>query len=71
MIWSERYFAASWQAFLDLFNSIPLIAVGYVAGRILRMPYLQLLFASMGLHFAFDLPLHHDDGRRHFYPLWD
>ena len=31
----------------------------------------KLLFASMLLHVAGDLPFHHDDGHRHFFPFSD
>lgn len=30
-----------------------------------------VLFASMLLHMLADLPLHHDDGHRHLWPIWN
>jgi hypothetical protein len=69
LIWSQSYFAPHWQDFFDLFNSFPLIggamALAYLAGN----RWMLLLGASMALHGLFDLPLHHDDGHRHFYPF--
>ncbi|MEM7351018.1 MAG: hypothetical protein AAF657_09450 [Acidobacteriota bacterium] len=70
-IWSEGYFLEAWQGFFDLFNSLPLILIGLLAAHQLQRPRLQALFASMALHVLGDLPLHHDDGHRHFYPFSD
>lgn len=70
-IWGTLYFDPAWQNFFDWFNSIPLAAVllalcwwrGWEIGT--------LLFASILLHCLCDLPLHHDDSHRHFFPLTD
>ncbi len=68
-LWSERYYDAAWQAVFDVFNSLPIIgaaaAIAYTLGR-RRVVW---ACASMALHAAMDLPLHSDDGHRHFYPL--
>ena len=69
VIWSQAYFEAGWQLFIDAFNSLPLIGVGLlVAWRMRSVPF-QLFFLSMGLHAATDLLVHHDDAHRHFLPL--
>jgi len=70
-IFSEAYFDPRWQAFFDTFHSLPLIAVGLLGGVIARARLAVLFFASMGLHALFDLPLHHDDAHRHFFPFSD
>ncbi len=70
-IWRERYFALEWQAFFDVFNSLPLIAIGFVAAVWRRHVGARLLFASMAIHCALDLPLHREDGHRHFLPFSD
>ena len=70
-IWRERYFALEWQAFFDTFNSLPLIAIGFVAASWRRHNGARLLFASMALHCMLDLPLHREDGHRHFFPFSD
>ena len=70
-IWSERYFDASWQGFFDLFNSIPLALVGLAIALALRRLGPALLFGSVLLHCLLDLPLHREDGHRHFAPLSD
>lgn len=68
-IWSTRYFDPSWQACFDLFNSLPLIAVGlFVAWRLGAKRWSALL-ASMGLHSLCDLLLHNNDAHRHLFPF--
>ena len=70
-IWGRDYFDPAWQAFFDLFNSLPLAAIGAgVALRARSRPW-ALFFVSIALHGFFDLPLHHDDGHRHFFPFSD
>lgn len=69
VIWRESYYAAHWQDFFDLFNSIPLALLGLAAAHRLKSTPARALFASMLLHHLLDLPLHHDDAHRHFFPL--
>jgi len=70
-IWRERYFEPAWQAFFDLFNSLPLIAAAWLAGHLAGWRWLPWMAAGMALHVGLDLPLHHDDAHRHFWPLSD
>ncbi|MHC4996121.1 MAG: hypothetical protein ACYTGQ_13830 [Planctomycetota bacterium] len=70
-IWNYEYFRDEWQAFFDVFNSLPLIAVLFALGKWRRSRFVCLVAASMALHVAFDLPLHHDDGHGHFFPFTD
>jgi len=69
IIWEKAYFHNSWQSLIDLFNSIPVIAMGIVACWWFRTRVGIALFLSMLLHVALDFPLHHDDAHRHFFPL--
>jgi len=69
LIWTQAYFAPDWQAFFDLFNSLPLIALFAVLAWRARARGLFAFFCSMALHCLGDLPLHHDDGHAHFFPL--
>ena len=71
VIWTTAYWRPEWQNAIDLFNSIPLIALGIVLSIVARARIALLLCLSMLLHTALDLPLHHDDGHRHFYPFSD
>lgn len=68
-IWSVEYFRPAWQGFFDLFNSIPLISIALVICWVTKQPLLLVFFASMLLHCFGDLPVHHDDAHRHFYPF--
>lgn len=70
-IWTTRYFVPAWQDFFDLFNSVPICFIAILIALAMRRTWWVVLFASMLLHFACDLPLHHDDGHRHFWPLVD
>ncbi len=68
-IWGTAYFLPHWSNFIDLFNSVPLIALGFLWSFWRRSWWGWLLFSSMLLHVFGDLPLHHDDGHRHFFPV--
>ncbi len=73
VIWSQTYYQPGWQAVVDAAHSIPLALL--LAGlcwmrRTEAWARPGLLFASsLLLHSALDLPVHHDDGHRHFWPL--
>lgn len=71
VIWREAYYQPHWQNFIDLFNSLPLMGVGLLLALHFRSTAGLLLVGSMMLHVAGDLPLHHDDAHRHFFPLSD
>jgi len=68
-IWREEYYRPFWQDVFDLFNSIPLALIGMVVMLRFKRTGLALLFASVILHCLEDLPLHVDDGHRHFWPF--
>lgn len=70
-IWRERYWDPGWQAFIDAFNSAPLILIGLIIAVKLRAEWAIVLGLSMVLHVVLDLLLHHDDGHRHLWPLSD
>lgn len=69
IIWSQSYYAENWQNFFDVFNSFPIMALGLGLTIWGASRWGQLLFGSMFIHGLGDLPLHHDDGHRHFFPL--
>lgn len=68
-IWGEEYYRPFWQLTFDFFNSIPLALLGLGVMVYARRTGMALLFASILLHCFEDLPLHHDDGHRHFWPF--
>jgi len=69
VIWSDAYYNPGWQAFFDLFNSIPLALAGWLVFTIGKQSRPAVFFASMVLHLMLDFLLHHDDAHRHFMPL--
>lgn len=69
MIWGDFYFRANWQMLFDVFNSIPLAAVGALVAWWGGARGWLLFFASVALHALLDLPLHREDAHRHFLPL--
>ncbi|MGD1895780.1 MAG: hypothetical protein ACFB16_02395 [Phormidesmis sp.] len=68
-IWNVEYYRPFWQDVFDFFNSIPLALVGIAIALYFSKTGLALLFSSVVLHCLQDLPLHVDDGHRHFWPL--
>ncbi len=70
-IWRVEYYRPFWQTLFDWFNSIPLAVLGMGVMLYAKQIGIALLFASILLHCLGDLPLHHDDGHRHFLPFSD
>jgi len=68
-IWDEAYFRESWQMLFDLFNSIPIAGLVLALALYARHRRTALVAASVLLHCALDLPLHHDDAHAHFLPF--
>lgn len=70
-VFDELYFSDSWQAVFAIDNSffvwIGIIGLGFLLG----LRWLRAFGAGGFLHIALDFPLHHDDGRAHFWPLSD
>ena len=69
LIWSQIYFEPHWQQFFDLFNSLPLIAVGTTIALARKSRVGAAFFLSMALHVALDLPVHREDAHGHFFPF--
>ncbi|NNU81355.1 cobalamin biosynthesis protein CobQ [Halovulum dunhuangense] len=69
VIFGQLYFSPEWQAIFAVDNSFFVWGGFLILGALLRSPA-AIAFAGAGLlHLAFDFPLHHDDGRPHFWPL--
>ena len=68
-IWSEAYYEPVWQNTVALFHSIPVALIG--AAIFYRLDYKPgiILCVSLVCHSLLDLPVHHDDAHRHFFPL--
>lgn len=69
IIFDELYFSPGWQQVFAIDNS--LVLWGGVLGIALwaRRPVIVAFAGAAVLHLLLDLPLHHDDGRPHFWPL--
>lgn len=70
-IWGVEYYRPFWQNLFDFYNSIPLALLGLGLMLYFKRTGIALLFASILLHCLEDLPLHHEDAHRHFWPLSD
>jgi len=70
-IWGEIYFEPFWQGFVDLFNSLPLVAVALAVAWAAGRRGIFFGSASAGLHLAADFPLHTSDAHAHFWPFVD
>lgn len=69
VVFDELYFSDSWQTIFAIDNSF-LIWGGLFAMALWRgVPWAIALTGAALLHLCFDFPLHHDDGRAHFWPL--
>lgn len=71
VVFNQLYFSDPWQAVFAVDNSFIVWGAGLALawGMGARM---AMIFAASGLlHLAFDFPLHHDDGRPHFWPVSD
>lgn len=68
-IWSQAYYKPLWQNTIALFHSIPLAIIGTVIFYYLDWQVGMFLCISMVCHSLLDLPVHHDDAHRHFYPF--
>ena len=68
-MWRQEYYREGWQMFFDVFNSIPIATALFVVGLWKKWRALQFFALSVILHAALDLPVHVDDGHRHFLPF--
>jgi len=69
VVFDELYFSDMWQTVFAVDNSF-FIWGALLAFALWRRSPSLVAFAGAGLlHLALDFPLHHDDGRPHFWPL--
>ncbi|MEO0911906.1 MAG: cobalamin biosynthesis protein CobQ [Pseudomonadota bacterium] len=70
-VFGESYFHPFWQRVFAIDNSVFVWLFCLILGAVFRSA-IAVVFACAGLlHILFDFPLHHDDGRAHFWPLSD
>ena len=70
-IWSETYYQSTWQNIIALSHSIPLALIGLGIFLYLDWKSGAILCLSMICHCLLDLPVHHNDAHRHFFPFSD
>lgn len=70
-IWQEAYYEPGWQFVVAIGHSLPLAGLGLLVSLWLRWEIGTALCVSLICHSLLDLPVHHDDAHRHFFPLSD
>ena len=70
-VFDTLYFSEGWQRVFRVDNSFFVWGTAFGLAWWLGARAAMVFAASGLLHLAFDLPLHHDDGRPHFWPLTD
>ena len=71
VVFDQLYFSDSWQTIFAVDNSFIVWAGAFGLAWWFQARN-GMVFAASGLmHLALDFPLHHDDGRPHFWPVSD
>ena len=68
-VFGTLYFSEAWQTVFKIDNSFIIWGALLAFFWWRKSPVGMIFAASALLHLAFDFPLHHDDGRPHFWPL--
>lgn len=68
-VFDELYFSDAWQTVFAIDNSFFVWGAILLIGLWQRSEVIAIFAGAALLHIAFDFPLHHDDGRPHFWPL--
>jgi len=69
VVFDELYFSDAWQLVFKIDNSFVLWGLGLALALYVRSAWAIALTGAALLHIGLDSPLHHDDGRAHFWPL--
>lgn len=70
-VFGTQYFSDTWQSVFAVDNSFVVWGILLALAIWLTKPWAIAFTGSGLLHIAFDFPLHHDDGRAHFWPFSD
>lgn len=70
-VFGELYFSDAWQLVFSIDNSFILWGIGFALAWRFKSAWAIAMCGAALLHIALDFPLHHDDGRAHFWPLTD
>jgi len=71
IVFGELYFSNLWQSIFRIDNSLVLWGAAFAVAFWLKRSVFMALCGAALLHILCDLPLHHDDGRAHFWPITD
>ena len=69
VVFGELYFSDAWQAVFRVDNSFVVWGILLAIALWRRAVWGIALTGAALLHIGLDFPLHHDDGRAHFWPL--
>lgn len=71
VVFDELYFSRAWQTVFAIDNSFVVWGVLLALALYHRVQWAVALTGAAMLHLSLDFPLHHDDGRPHFWPFSD
>lgn len=71
VVFDELYFSDAWQTVFAIDNSFFVWGLLLALAVWARRPALIAFAGAALLHLLLDFPLHHDDGRPHFWPVSD
>ncbi|MEJ6399440.1 cobalamin biosynthesis protein CobQ [Yoonia sp. 208BN28-4] len=69
VVFGEMYFSESWQSIFRIDNSMVLWGIALAIAIMVGSKLVIALTGAAMLHLMLDFPLHHDDGRAHFWPI--
>ena len=69
VVFNQLYFSEAWHSVFRIDNSILLWGLALVLSVMLKSKVAFALCGAALLHLFLDFPLHHDDGRAHFWPI--
>jgi hypothetical protein len=70
-VFGTLYFSPTWQTIFAIDNSFLIWGAALALGIWKKLIGLIALSGAAFLHLLLDFPLHHDDGRPHFWPVTD
>ena len=71
VVFGQLYFSEAWQSVFRIDKSFVLWCIAFALGVMARSPVAIALCGAALLHLLLDFPLHHNDGRAHFWPISD
>ena len=69
VVFDDLYFSDLWQTVFAIDNSFLLWGALFAVALWRRTPWAIAFCGAALLHVCLDFPLHHDDGRPHFWPI--